>query len=138
MELREDEARSVPKRQAWVEDSRKAPEPGKPSNSVEEEEQQQGRSQGWSRQDHCFITSCSYRSVQEPQLKKTWVEPCPVCKAISQNISERLPAGATVTQVQSCGTTAKGRLFPKVPWNALRGLDFKLSLLPQMTLHVGK
>ena len=116
MELWEDQARSVPKRQARLEDSRKAPEPGKLSSSVvEEEEQQQGRSQGCSRQDHCFITSCSYRSVEEPQPKKTWLEPCLVCKAISQNISETLPAGATVTQVQSCETIAKGRLFPKVP-----------------------
>ena len=117
MELWEDQVRSIPKRQAWLEDIRKAPEPGKPSSSVEEEEeqQQQGRSQGCSRQDHCFITSYSYRSVEEPQSKKTWLEPCLVCKAISQNFSEMLPAGATVTQVQSCETIAKGRLFPKVP-----------------------
>ena len=41
MELWEDQARSVPKRQAWLEDSRKAPEPGKLSSSMEEEEEQQ-------------------------------------------------------------------------------------------------
>ena len=41
MELWEDQARSVPKRQARLEDSRKAPEPGKLSSSMEEEEEQQ-------------------------------------------------------------------------------------------------
>ena len=42
MELWEDQARSVPKRQAWLEDSRKAPEPGKLSSSMEEEEEARG------------------------------------------------------------------------------------------------
>lgn len=124
MELREDEARSVPKRQAWVEDSRKAPEPAKPSNSMEEEEQQQGRSQGWSRQDHCFITSCSYRSVQGATTEEDMVRALSCLQSHFQKHLRKASSRSHCYRFRAVGPQPRGA-SSQGPMECLMGLGFQ-------------